>query len=142
MTTKRSEFDKSLIAKDRERKEAAFLYSIEKDPSPAVVFDTDLVNRAKDRSDTSHLKTTEVRFQKLSATSSLKKNWAATQRDKQNRITRDLQFELAVNTLHHYKKKSSNIIHRDELKEGIEALELTLFKNGIGILFAYSLVFI
>jgi hypothetical protein len=138
MTNRRIEFDKSLIAKDRERSEAALLYSIEKDPSPAVVFDSELLDRAKGRSDTSHVKTSDIRFNKLSATSSSIKKWAGTQRDKQNRITRDLQFELAVNALHHYKRKSSNIIHRDELKEGIEALENTLFKNGIGMLILCS----
>lgn len=137
-----NEFDRSILAKNRVRTEGDYLFQTEKNPSPAVAFDSDLLHRAKDRSDTSHVRTSEIRVFKNSATSSMNKKWASTQRDKKNRITRDLQFELAINTILEFKKKSSNIVHRDALQGGIEAFELSLFKNGIGTLFSYGHIFI
>ena len=128
---KTTEFDRTLIAKARERSEANHLQSVN-DPSPATVFDADLIQRAKSRSDASHVRANEIRSQKLQFNTTLQKNWSKTERDKRHRIIRDLQFELATSSIADLRKAQSNELHREAQVGGIAAFEMSLFKSGLG----------
>lgn len=126
-----TEFDRNLIAKADERSKTTYLYGIE-NPTPAYVFDTELVQRAKNRSDVSYSRTQEIRTQKLQSTATLKKNWSITQKDKKNRIIRDLQYEITSNRVLELRKTRSDQFHNEAQRDGIDAFELSLFKSGLG----------
>ena len=125
------EFDRTLITKAREREEATYLRGIE-NPSHAVILEDRLIQRAKGRSDASHINTKEARSHKEQCTTTLKKNWSRTETEKKNRIIRDLQFELAANRVAELKKLRSDAVHRDVQVQGIADFESSLFKSGLG----------
>ena len=125
------EFDRTLITKAREREEATYLRGIE-NPSHAVILEDRLIQRAKGRSDASHINTKEARSHKEQCTTTLKKNWSRTETEKKNRIIRDLQFELAANSVAELKKMRLNAVHRDVQVKGIADFESSLFKSGLG----------
>lgn len=126
-----SEFDKTLIKKAKERAETNFLRGVE-NPTQAAVLDNNLTQRGKDRSDANYINAKEARLFKQQYNATLKKNWLRNETEKKNRIIRDLQFELAKNSVIELKKKRSVIVHRDAQQKGIADFESSLFKSGLG----------
>ena len=95
-------------------------------------YDAELVERGQARSLEEHTKKLDQTLKNTQFQATLRKNWAATQKVKQDRVTRDLQFELARSGFAELKRTRENIRHRVEQESGIDAYEKNLVKNGIG----------
>jgi hypothetical protein len=100
--------------------------------SLALEYDAELVERGKARSMAEHTQKMDQTMRNTQFQTTLRKNWAATQKVKQDRVTRDLQFELARSGFGELKRTRENIRHRVEQLSGIDSYEKNLVKNGIG----------
>jgi hypothetical protein len=79
-----------------------------------------------------HAKSVHVHEQNVTKDLSITATWEGNKVHKHNRMVKNLQYEMAVQTFRDLKKKKENYLHAREQEEDIEGFEQNMRRNGFG----------
>jgi hypothetical protein len=131
LSINRAEVDKNFTPQAKERHSVSYLQGLEIPPA-AIIMDSQLIRQARGQISLGHSSKQTVSLEKIQFTLDRSLKWSNAQNERQNRTLRDLQFELASNSIINLRAATSTLFERVEQTHEITAFESRLPKNEFG----------